>query len=107
MLPSAGTSSTALPKVIIVAEVKFAQYRAYEAQRVNANNAMMALLAGSHLASHTLKLTEGSDLLLPEIFPNVSHIGRFNLKTETATEILYAAEHHLSAMAGPVRARYS
>lgn len=82
-------------------EIKFGQYRAYEEQRIKANNAIMALLAGSQLASHTLKLTEGSTLLLPEIFPNVAHIGRFNLRTDVATPILRDAEEYLAAMAIP------
>ena len=61
----------------------------------------MALLAGSHLANHTLNLTQGSDRPLSEIFPRVPHIERFNLKTETASALLADAEAHLSAMAIP------
>jgi len=84
-----------------VREVRFAQYRRYEAKRIDASNAMMALLAGAGMASHLLQLTRGSKHLLPEVFPQVPHIGRFNLRSELAREILDAADIHLGAMAIP------
>lgn len=62
---------------------------------------MMGLLAGAQLASHLLKLTEGSNHLLPEVFPQVEHIGRFNLTTMEAAEILISADRHLGAMSVP------
>ncbi|WP_405062994.1 hypothetical protein OG474_15515 [Kribbella sp. NBC_01505] len=61
----------------------------------------MGLLAGAQLASHLLQLTEGSERLLPEVFPRVAHIGRFNLTTEEARSILNAADTHLGAMSVP------
>ena len=82
-------------------EVKFARYRQYLDQRQLVNSAVMALLAGSHLANHTLQLTRGSDRPLREIFPRVPHIDRFNLKTDMASRLLADAEEHLSAMAIP------
>ena len=82
-------------------EVRFADYRRYEAHRVEASNAMMALLAGAGMASHLLQLTHGSRHLLPEVFPQVPHIGRFNLRTEVARQILDAADTHLGAMSIP------
>ena len=82
-------------------EVKFAAYRQYLEQRQLVNSAVMALLAGSQLAMHTLQLTQGSERTMSEIFPRVPHIERFNLKTETATTLLDDAEAHLSAMAIP------
>lgn len=82
-------------------EVRFAQYRRYEARRVNASNAMMTLLAGAGMASHLLQLTRGSKHLLPEVFPQVPYIGRFNLRSELAREILDAADVYLGAMAIP------
>jgi hypothetical protein len=81
--------------------VRFAAYRQYEQTRTEASNAMMALLAGAQLASHLLQLTEGSDRLLPEVYPRVSHIGRFNLTSEAARVILQAADTHLGAMSVP------
>lgn len=81
--------------------MSFPAYRRYEATRQEANNAMMALLAGSKLAAHTLQLTEGSSRLLPEIFPAVDHIRYFNLRPEAATEILVDTGHHLGAVAVP------
>ena len=82
-------------------EVRFPAYRRYEARRVEASNAMMALLAGAGMASHLLKLTADSRHLLPEVFPQVPHIGRFNLTTEVARQILDAADRHLGAMSIP------
>ena len=84
-----------------MAAVRFAAYRDYEAVRVDTSNAMMALLAGAQLASHLLQLTKGSRLLLPEVYPSVAHIGRFNLTSEAASQILGAADAHLGAMSVP------
>jgi hypothetical protein len=83
------------------AVVRFADYRLYEQKRIEASNAMMGLLAGAQLASHLLQLTAGSERLLPEVFPRVAHIGRFNLTTEEARAILNAADTHLGAMSVP------
>ena len=69
--------------------------------RVDTSNAMMALLAGAQSASHLLQLTKGSRLLLPEVYPSVAHIGRFNLTSEAARQILGAADAHLGAMSVP------
>lgn len=82
-------------------ELRFPQYRDYLTQRTEANKAIMAFLAGSQIARHTLTLTAGSDLLLPQVFPNVPHIGRFSLKTDFAIEVLSEAENHMGAMALP------
>ncbi len=81
--------------------VDFPQYRRYERTRQDANNAMMALMAGSKLAAHTLQLTSGSHQLLPDIFPGVEHIGYFRLRTDTATQLLLDTGHHLGAVAVP------
>ncbi|MGI5251450.1 hypothetical protein [Actinacidiphila glaucinigra] len=53
------------------------------------------------MAIHLLKLTEGSDHLLAEVFPSIPHITRFNLTTSRASDILKAADSHLGAMAVP------
>lgn len=82
-------------------DLRFPQYRDYFTQRTEANKAIMAFLAGSQIARHTLTLTAGSDLLLPQVFPNVPHIGRFSLKTDFAIEVLSEAENHMGAMALP------
>ncbi|MFJ8152512.1 hypothetical protein [Streptomyces sp. NPDC094468] len=81
--------------------VHFLAYRNYEKSRVEANNAMMAMLAGSRLAEHMLGLASGSERMLPEIFPAVEHIGRMNLRVDSARRLLADAESHLSAMAVP------
>lgn len=81
--------------------VRFADYRQYEQIRIDASNAVMGLLAGAQMAAHMLQLTEGSDRLLPEIFPRIPHIGRLNLTTGVAREILTEGDIHLGAMAVP------
>ncbi|WP_375432332.1 hypothetical protein [uncultured Friedmanniella sp.] len=81
--------------------MRFREYRDYETRRIEASDALMALLAGAQLASHLLKLNEGSDRLLPEVFPKVPHIRRFNLTSEKARAILDTADEHLGAMSVP------
>lgn len=85
----------------LMALVKYARYREYEAQRIIANDSMMGLLAGAKLAAHTLTLTEGSKARLAEIFPNVDHIERFNLQVAAAKYILDHAENYLGTLAIP------
>lgn len=82
-------------------EVNFRAYRQYETIRVEASNALMALLAGAQLASHLLILNEGSARLLSEVYPHVQHIRRFNLTSEAARGLLDAADTHLGAMGVP------
>lgn len=62
---------------------------------------MMALLAGSGIAAHMLQLTNGSERLLPEMFPQIKYIEYFRLKTERATGLLVDNGHHLGAVAVP------
>jgi hypothetical protein len=78
--------------------VRFPAFRQYEQLRVEASNALMGLLAGAQLSNHLLQLNRGSDRLLPEVYPNVPHIRRFNLTAEAASDILSEADVHLGAM---------
>lgn len=82
-------------------EMGFLAYRDYVTVRQSANNAVMALLAGSRLAAHTLQLTTGSSHRLAELFPAVQHISRFNLRTEEAKNLLVDADGHLGAISVP------
>ena len=82
--------------------VKFPAFRSYEKSRQLSNNAMMGLLAGSQLSAHFLQLTQGSNQILSRIFPNVPHIGRFDLTSESASEVLRNADSHLGNMAVPL-----
>lgn len=82
-------------------EVAFRRYREYVDARVAANNSMIALLAGSRLASHSLQLHAGSPHYLSGLFPQVRDIDRFNLSPDMATVLLDAADAHLSAVAIP------
>lgn len=81
--------------------VKYAKYRSYQEIRIKTSNAMMGLLSGAGLAGHFLQITEGSSLLLPDVFPNVPHIHRFNLSPSSARQILNSADTYLGAMAVP------
>lgn len=81
--------------------VKYPAYRRYEQQRVRANDTMMGLLVGAKLASRTLALTEGSSVVLSEMFPQVDHVQRFNLRVEQAREVLDDAENLLGVLAIP------
>lgn len=84
-----------------VSEINFGRYREYVAARVDANNAMIALLAGSRLAAHSLQLHADSPHQLPGLFPAVKDIDRFNLLPDHASELLLEADAHLSAVAIP------
>lgn len=82
-------------------EVQFLAYRKYTQKRQEASNALMALLAGAQMASHLLRLTEGSQHQLSQIFPSVEHISRFDLAPARARSLLDDAEAHLGAMSVP------
>lgn len=84
-----------------MAILQYPRHRQYDEQRVDANNAVMALLAGSKLATSVLQLTTGSEHRLAELFPSVEHIERLNLRTDDARLILTDAENHVGAMAIP------
>ncbi|MBW8027123.1 hypothetical protein [Clavibacter michiganensis] len=82
-------------------EVAFRRYREFVDARVAANNSMIALLAGSRLASHSMQLHAGSPHYLSGLFPRVRDIERFNLSPDMATQLLDDADEHLSAVAIP------
>lgn len=84
-----------------MAEILYREYRDYVANRVSVNNAMMALLAGSRLAAHTLQLTAGSTATLAQLFPAVEHIERFNLRSDSARQLLQEADEHIASVAIP------
>jgi hypothetical protein len=91
----------ATPRGPTLALVRYADFRRLHAQRQDANNAMMALLAGSKLAINTLRLADGSTMRQSQMFPRVQHIERFDLKIEDAAQLLDDAETHLAVMAIP------
>lgn len=84
-----------------MATVRYEQWRDHERQRVQTNDTVMGLLAGSKLAAQTLGLTAGSSLTLSDIFPRVEHIQRFNLRADRAREVLDDAEDLLGILAVP------
>lgn len=109
--------------------MRFPDYRRFEENRIDVNNAMMALLAGSRIANHAIenagapsgrleqvvawahanmaviwrrfdsRALDTREKLLGEIFPAVEHIERFNLRTGPAKKYLSAADDHLASMA--------
>lgn len=84
-----------------VSEIRYPQYRSYVDNRVQVNTAMMALLAGSRLAAHTLQLTQGSTATLSQLFPAVEHVERFNLRSDSARKFLHEADQHIASVAIP------
>lgn len=82
-------------------EIHFREYRDYVDNRMEVNNAMMALLAGSRLAAHTLSLTAGSTATLAQLFPAVAHVDRFNLRSDSARQLLHDADKHVASVAIP------
>ncbi|NYD42218.1 hypothetical protein [Nocardioides panaciterrulae] len=76
----------------------FEAFRTLEQRRIDAGNAIWAILAGSKIASNTLNLTEGSTRTLAEMFPTVEHIERFNLRSDIARSLLGDAEADLCTM---------
>jgi hypothetical protein len=82
-------------------EILYSQYREYVANRIEVNNAMTALLAGSRLAAHTLQLTAGSTATLGQLFPAVEHVDRFNLRSDLARHLLRDADQHIASVAVP------
>lgn len=84
-----------------MAEVKFPDYRAYEAARIVVNDAMNALLVGSRLGVHLLTMVGQSNELLSAEFPTIEHIRRFDVRVPTARAMLSNADHHFAAVAIP------
>lgn len=84
-----------------MSEIPYPDYRDYVSNRVEVNDAMIALLAGSRLAAHTLSLTTGSTATLAQLFPAVEHIERFNLRSDVARDLLKSADHHIASVAIP------
>lgn len=81
--------------------VKFPAYRTYESLRVTVNDAMMAMLVGGRLASHTMSLHQGTRATLAEIFPAVHGVGRMNQRADDVRRILASAEQHFTFMGIP------
>lgn len=82
-------------------EIRYPGYREYKRTRTEVNDAMIALLAGSRLAAHTLQLTIGSNATLQTVFPAVEHISRFNLRSDVARNFLDNADVHVATVAVP------
>lgn len=100
-ISTSATEESVDRKISAMALVNFEEFRLVTRARVTVNNAMVALLAGSRLASHTLQLTAGSEQLLPRIFPSVANIDRFNIVTENAKSRLDQADMHVVTVSVP------
>lgn len=62
---------------------------------------MIALIVSSQISARFLSSENEPSKLLPEIFPDVGHIGRAAWKPEHARSILAQAEDHIATMAVP------
>jgi hypothetical protein len=84
--------------------VRFPAYRRFNASRVAANDAMMAILVGSRLASASIAEREASSSptdLLPIVFPELPGVERLNRTLADARRLLADAERYLAYMAIP------
>jgi hypothetical protein len=81
--------------------VSFPAYRLHEVGRVEANDAMVALLVGGRLSNHMLSLMEGSDSYLTEVFPQLPGVARLHVPIPKARSLLEDSERHLARMAIP------
>ena len=85
-----------------MSEIKHAAFRSFERARIQANDAMVALLVGARIARETLSLRDAHDgSLLPELFPNVAEVERLNRGVRDAQDIIENAELYLAYMAIP------
>ena len=84
-----------------IGKYHYPEYSEFDQRRIEANNAIVGLLAGSRLATNALQLSQGSQVPLSEMFPAVTHVERFNLVVEDARNILLDAERHLANLAIP------
>lgn len=81
--------------------VSFPAYRLHEDGRVEANDAMVALLVGARLSNHMLSLMEGSSSYLTEVFPQLPGVTRLHVTIPRARSLLENSERHLALMAIP------
>lgn len=82
--------------------IRFPAYRHYTTARIEANDAMMALLIGARLGQHALATSAaGDDVRLPSLFGRIPAIERLNRTTAEAAALLDEAERHLAYMAIP------
>lgn len=82
--------------------VRFPAYRRFSEARIEANDAMMALLIGARLGEHALKTSAASpDALLPSLFGQIPGIKRLNRTAGDSARLLAGAETHLANMAIP------
>jgi hypothetical protein len=82
--------------------VHFPAYRRFSEARIEADDAMMALLIGARLGEHALKTSAASpDALLPALFGQIRGIGRLNRTAGDSARLLADAETHLANMAIP------
>lgn len=85
-----------------MAPIRFPAWRNYNAARIEANDATMALLIASRFGADTL----GSSLALPEaplavVYGKIAGIHRMNVTVGRAAELMGSAERHLAFAAIP------
>lgn len=91
-----------LARRLVPVAVKFPAYRDFDAARIAANDAMMALLIGARLGEHDLMTSAASpETRLPTLFGQVEGIRRVNRTIGDAAGLLAQAEGHLAQMAIP------
>lgn len=82
--------------------IRFPAYRDFELSRVEANDALMSLLLGRHLALRELDNNQARPgLLLGELYEGIPASARFNVPLQDARQALIDAEQHFAQMAIP------
>lgn len=89
--------------------VRFPDYKTHEQARVEANDAMMALLVAGRIAVEVLRTIDADEVVdiegevewLPRLFPTVREMHRLNIRRAEAATVVEDAESHLVQMSIP------
>ena len=79
----------------------FPAYRTFKTARIEAIDAMTALLIGSRLSITNLRAVKNQETMLPDIYNGVAGIERLNRTASDAVTLLTTSEKHLAYMAIP------
>jgi len=83
----------------VLPQVKFKGFRDLERRRVQASDAVWAILVGSKLACQTMAEAPDQLALLADAYPEVEHVQRMNQRLDRAAAILDRAEGDVCTMA--------
>lgn len=81
--------------------VNFPAYRNFKQARIEANDAMLALLLSNRLTVAQLRSIPNESAMLPSLYEEVKDVNKLNRKVTDAVQIIESSEHHLARMAIP------